>query len=70
MIGLDNGARFIGRMFPPNFARWEMLLKGLRESLEIAVLASALGIRARAADRSAGRAQPDAGVGDLAGARC
>ena len=28
MIGLDNGARFIGRMFPPNFSRWEILLKG------------------------------------------
>ena len=44
MIGLDNGARFIGRMFPPNFSRWEILLKGLTESIEIAVLASALGI--------------------------
>jgi phosphonate transport system permease protein len=31
-------------MFPPNFARWELLLKGLEESLEIAVLASTLGI--------------------------
>ncbi|MDB5812817.1 MAG: phosphonate transporter, inner rane subunit [Betaproteobacteria bacterium] len=44
MIGLDNGARFIGRMLPPNFSRWEILLKGLTESIEIAVLASALGI--------------------------
>src|SRR5258708_2853600 len=44
MVGLDNGARFIGRMFPPNFSRWEILTKGLAESLEIAVLASALGI--------------------------
>ena len=44
LIGLDNGARFIGRMFPPNFARWEILLKGLTESIKIAVLASALGI--------------------------
>jgi phosphonate transport system permease protein len=31
-------------MFPPNFARWELLLKGLLESLQIAVLASTLGI--------------------------
>jgi len=31
-------------MFPPNFSRWEILLKGLTESVEIAVLASALGI--------------------------
>ena len=44
MIGLDNGARFIGRMLPPNFARWEILLKGLTESIEIAILASVLGI--------------------------
>lgn len=44
MVGLDNGARFIGRMFPPSFTRWEILLKGLTESIEIAVLASALGV--------------------------
>ena len=36
MVGLDNGARFIGRMFPPSFTRWEILLKGLTESMEIA----------------------------------
>jgi len=42
--GLHNTAHFLGRMFPPNFARWELLVKGLQESLEIAVLASALGI--------------------------
>ena len=44
MLGLDNGARFIARMLPPNFSRWEILVKGLTESIEIAVLASALGI--------------------------
>jgi phosphonate transport system permease protein len=42
--GLSNAAHFFGRMFPPNFERWELLLKGLNESLEIAVLSSALGI--------------------------
>src|SRR5436190_7610293 len=31
-------------MLPPNFARWDLLVKGLTESLEIAMLASALGI--------------------------
>jgi phosphonate transport system permease protein len=31
-------------MFPPDFTRWELLRKGLLESLEIAVLASFLGI--------------------------
>ena len=46
IIGLDAGARFIARMFPPNFSRWEILLKGLTESIEIAILASALGILA------------------------
>jgi phosphonate transport system permease protein len=42
--GLHNTAHFLGRLFPPNFTRWELLVKGLQESLEIAVLASALGI--------------------------
>ena len=42
--GLSNAAHFLGRMFPPNFTRSELLLKGLKESLEIAVLASTLGI--------------------------
>lgn len=43
-VGLDNGARFIARMLPPDFTRWDVLLKGIVESLQIAVLASALGI--------------------------
>jgi phosphonate transport system permease protein len=43
-VGLDNAARFFGRLFPPNFSRAELLWKGLRESPEIAVLASTLGI--------------------------
>ena len=42
--GLGNGAKFLGRMIPPNFERWDMLLKGMVESLEIAILASAVGI--------------------------
>ena len=42
--GLENAARFFGRLFPPNFGRWELLVKGLAESLQIAVLASTLGI--------------------------
>jgi len=43
-IGLENANHFFSRLFPPNFARWELLVSGLVESLEIAVLASALGI--------------------------
>ena len=44
LIGVDNADRFFSRLFPPNFERWELLVKGLLESLEIAVLASTLGI--------------------------
>ena len=44
LIGIDNADRFFSRLFPPNFERWELLVKGLLESLEIAVLASTLGI--------------------------
>jgi phosphonate transport system permease protein len=43
-VGLDNAHRFFSRLFPPNFERWELLVKGLVESLQIAVLASVLGI--------------------------
>lgn len=44
VTGLEHGARFAARLFPPDFARWELLLKGIVESLQIAVLASALGV--------------------------
>ena len=44
ITGLDHGARFLSRLFPPDFQRWELLLKGMLESLQIAVLASALGV--------------------------
>lgn len=44
MTGFGEAGRFIGRMFPPNFARWELLLEGMLESIQIAVLASAVGI--------------------------
>ncbi len=43
-VGLGNAGHFFSRMFPPNFARWDLLVKGLLESLQIAVLASVLGI--------------------------
>jgi phosphonate transport system permease protein len=43
-VGLQNAERFFSRMFPPNFERSELLIKGLLESLQIAVLATALGI--------------------------
>lgn len=42
--GIELGARFLGRLFPPSVERLNVLWQGLAESLEIAVLASALGI--------------------------
>lgn len=42
--GLDNASAFFDRMFPPNFERSRILIKGMVESLQIAVLASLLGI--------------------------
>jgi phosphonate transport system permease protein len=42
--GLGHGASMLGRMIPPDFSRWSLLLEGLLESLEIAILASAVGI--------------------------
>ncbi|WP_426955519.1 phosphonate ABC transporter, permease protein PhnE [Muricoccus radiodurans] len=43
-VGFGEAGRFLGRMIPPNFARWELMVEGLVESLQIAVLASAIGI--------------------------
>jgi phosphonate transport system permease protein len=43
-VGFGEAGRFLARMFPPNFARWELLVEGLLESLQIAILASAIGI--------------------------
>jgi phosphonate transport system permease protein len=46
VLGLEHGAKFIGRMFPPDTAADKMALmaRGLYETLEIAVISSALGI--------------------------
>lgn len=42
--GIDNGARFLARMFPPSFKNWSQLFTGLIESLQIAVLATFFGV--------------------------
>jgi phosphonate transport system permease protein len=44
--GLDNGARFLDRMFPPDFSRQKLLLlrEGMLESMQIAVLSTAVGV--------------------------
>jgi phosphonate transport system permease protein len=46
VTGIDAGARFIGRMFPPDVSpdKMQLMARGLYESLEIAIIASALGI--------------------------
>src|SRR5580698_5987636 len=42
--GLEHGQRFLARMFPPNFARWQLIASGIAESLQIAVIATFVGI--------------------------
>lgn len=42
--GLGIADKLMDRAFPPNFSRWELLLSDLAESLEIAVIASVVGI--------------------------
>ena len=44
--GLTEGARFLGRMFPPNVAadKLALLQTGMLESLQIAILATAFGV--------------------------
>jgi phosphonate ABC transporter permease subunit PhnE len=44
--GLGNGQKFLGRMFPPNFApdKLALLRDGMIESLQIAIIATLIGI--------------------------
>ncbi|MHB2205512.1 phosphonate ABC transporter, permease protein PhnE [Methylobacterium sp. CM6257] len=42
--GLAHGRQFLARMFPPNFSRWELIQSGIVESLQIAVIATVIGI--------------------------
>lgn len=44
MLGLGNAAKFLHKMFPPIFEPRPELIKGIGESIEIAILASALGV--------------------------
>lgn len=44
LTGIDFGYKFLTKLFPPDFHRWELLVKGLKESLEIAIIASVLGL--------------------------
>jgi phosphonate transport system permease protein len=44
--GLEQGAKFLNRLWPPNFApdKIAMMIEGLTESIQIAILATAVGI--------------------------
>lgn len=42
--GLGNGGKFLARMFPPDLSKGDILWGGIRETLQIAVLASLFGI--------------------------
>jgi phosphonate transport system permease protein len=46
VIGLDQGAKFLDRLWPPNFApdKLSLMREGLVESVQIAILATAVGI--------------------------
>lgn len=42
--GLDNGARFLARMFPPSYRNGDQIVTGFVESMQIAVLATFFGV--------------------------
>jgi phosphonate transport system permease protein len=42
--GLAHGRQFLARMIPPNFSRWELIQSGIVESVQIAVIATVIGI--------------------------
>jgi phosphonate transport system permease protein len=43
-LGLKQGLRFIARMFPPDVSKMDILFSGIAESLQIAVLATVVGV--------------------------
>lgn len=46
LVGLDHGAKFLDRMFPPDIApdKLQLLYTGMVESLQIAILATVIGV--------------------------
>lgn len=42
--GMDAAGVFIGRLFPPNFTRYSLLIEGLLESLQIGIIATTFGV--------------------------
>lgn len=46
IVGIDQGSKFLGRMFPPDMAsgKLQLLTVGMLESLQIAILATVIGV--------------------------
>lgn len=44
LSGLPRAWDILARMFPPDFSRWEILLEGMLESIQIAVVATVAGV--------------------------
>lgn len=44
VIGLGEGAHLLANLFPPDFHRWQLLLQGVAESVQIAIIATVFGI--------------------------
>ncbi len=42
--GMGRAGNMLGHMFPPDFGRWKLLLRGVTESVEMALAASFLGM--------------------------
>ncbi|MFK4765974.1 phosphonate ABC transporter, permease protein PhnE [Desulfobaculum sp. SPO524] len=42
--GFSNAASLLGEMVPPNFERWQLLIRNMLETIQIAVIASAFGV--------------------------
>jgi len=43
-VGLPRAMNMLARMIPPDYSRWELLLKGLLESVQMALVASFFGM--------------------------
>ena len=44
VTGLGEAARLLSQMVPPDFHRWQLLLQGIMESTQIAIIATVFGI--------------------------
>ncbi len=42
--GVERAGNIFSRMFPPDFSRWELLLRGIGESVQMALVASFVGM--------------------------